>query len=200
MNPTTPRGTADRRGVQRARLGGSARALAGRPLVRVVGVALVLAAALGVIARTVGRGYVLVHDCVAVQGVPAWFGIHLALVRPSAHCPDGTLALGAAPGSAPVVVAVVALPVLLAQVGVAVALLGSAMLVRAVLRRTRLAGRRALRAVGRFVRVVALVPAGAGDRALPATTTACAPVLRRVSAGLVTVVTWRGPPRALLPA
>lgn len=68
------------------------------------------------IAVTLGEhGVSLVSRCVTTAGAPAWWATHLAMVRVDAACPEGSLALGGAPGDVAVVLATIALPALLVQ-------------------------------------------------------------------------------------
>lgn len=58
------------------------------------------------------RGFALAHQCLPDGGSFAWLGMHLAVVRTSADCPAGTVALGGRPDDVAAVIAAIALPVL----------------------------------------------------------------------------------------
>lgn len=62
------------------------------------------------------RGFALLHQCVP-DGAVSGLGLHLAVVRTSADCPAGTLALGGKPDDVAAVVAAITLPVLLLHIG-----------------------------------------------------------------------------------
>lgn len=142
--------------------------------------------ALGVLGLLVGlaallaeRGALLVHQCVGVGGGAAgWLGLRLALLRPDATCPSGTLAVGPDGRQALAVVVMVAVPALLAHLGAAAIGLGLARRARLVvgialrLLRPRLRRRPApvavvLREVRRFVASRAGRPPGPVDVAAP---------------------------------
>ena len=87
-------------------------------------------ALLSVGALTVHHGALVVHQCLPVNGVSGWLGIQLALLRPDSDCPSGALAVGGDPHHAVGVIAMVALPVLLAHVAGAGSWLGLAAMLR----------------------------------------------------------------------
>ncbi|MGP7960156.1 hypothetical protein ACTVCO_05000 [Sanguibacter sp. A247] len=77
------------------------------------------------LAVTLGEhGVSIVSRCVTTAGAPVWWATHLAMVRVDAACPEGSLALGGAPADVAVVLATIALPALLAQALVLVAVGG----------------------------------------------------------------------------
>ncbi|HWS57123.1 MAG TPA: hypothetical protein VN257_01165 [Actinotalea sp.] len=89
---------------------------------RVSARAALLGAALTAVALTVSladgltrHGALLVHQCVSAEGTAGWLGLRLALLRPEADCPTGTLAVGGDGRHVMGVVVLVALPVLLAH-------------------------------------------------------------------------------------
>lgn len=68
-------------------------------------------------------GLLQVRACLPGQGAAAWWGAHVALLRPDPSCPEGMLAPGAEPGSMLAVVATLTIPMLLAHTGGALAAL-----------------------------------------------------------------------------
>lgn len=88
--------------------GAPARPRAARP-----GLGLTVLAVTAALAFVVGRAPVLVHQCVAGDGLVGTLGLRLALLRPDASCPSGTLALGPDGAQAAGIVVMVAAPVLL---------------------------------------------------------------------------------------
>ncbi|WP_372594634.1 hypothetical protein [Actinotalea sp.] len=104
---------------------------------RVLGLAAVLTLAVSVVPVLVRSGSLLVHQCVS-DGTAGWLGLRLALLRPDANCPTGTLAVGPDGGQALAIVVLVAVPVLVAHLVAMAAGLGLArharLLVGAVLR------------------------------------------------------------------
>lgn len=118
--------------------------------VRVVTAAVLLLVVVGQVCAQLGaelsqRGLALTSGCLSDRLGLGWWGTHLAMVRTSADCPEGTFALGAEPGVAAAVVVSVAIPALLAHVAAAVLSAGALGAVRG-----------ALLAVGRLVARVAL--------------------------------------------
>ncbi|MCK6212467.1 hypothetical protein KZX45_18140 [Georgenia sp. EYE_87] len=104
-------------------------------------------------------GAAVVSACVPASGAWSEVALRLALLRPDAACPEGTLAPGAEPGQALTVVVAVALPSLLAHLALisgAAGLVGSARRVTAA-------------RIRRFVAVVApgAPPVLRDDRAAP---------------------------------
>lgn len=75
---------------------------------------LVAVAATGAVALTwlADQATVLVRQCMAADGLVEWIGVHLAVLRTGADCPDGTLALGG--GSAQVLTALLGTVLVLA--------------------------------------------------------------------------------------
>jgi len=87
------------------------RRLPGAAVLAVVVAAVALAASLtGGLAR---NGALLVHQCVPADPAVGRLGVGLALLRPEADCPTGTLAVGGDGRHVMGVVVLVALPVLL---------------------------------------------------------------------------------------
>ena len=135
-------------------------------------------------ALSVHHGALVVHQCLPVNGVSGWLGVQLALLRPDSDCPSGALAVGGDPHHAVGVIAMVALPVLLAHVVGAGGWLGLAAMLRALIAGT----------VALLRAVTPALPAG-GEivwswRALPVATIAFE-ALDRLAAGCL----WRrGPP------
>lgn len=124
--------------------GGRGRSLAARVRPSAVAGAVVLLTAA---VALVGRAEVLVHQCVAGDGMAGWLGLRLALLRADVDCPSGTLAVGADGRHVAGLLVVVALPVLLAHLAVAATGL-------AVLAALRGAVRAVVEAVGALVRRV----------------------------------------------
>ncbi|EYR62114.1 hypothetical protein N866_11655 [Actinotalea ferrariae CF5-4] len=79
---------------------------------------------------------VLVHRCLPADGLTGGLGIRLALLRPDADCPSGTLAVGGEPGQVMGLLVLVAVPVvvahLLSLLAAAAVVAGAGVLVRAV--------------------------------------------------------------------
>lgn len=107
--------------------------------VAAVAAGLVLAAGLG------WRARIALHGCVDA-GSLASAALHVSLLRPGGACPSGEYALGPASGGA-VLVLSIALPVLVADVLLAVFGLGAWAVLRAGLRTVADAGHRYLRPV-----------------------------------------------------
>lgn len=82
-------------------------------------------------------GLSIVSACLPGVGSGAWWATHLAMVRADGACPEGTLLLGGAPVDVAVVVATVAVPALLAHLGLAVVSCGLLAAVRTSLRTLR---------------------------------------------------------------
>ncbi|GAA4287050.1 hypothetical protein [Georgenia daeguensis] len=104
-------------------------------------------------------GTAVFSACVPASGTWSEVALRLALLRPDAACPEGTLAPGGEPGQALTVVVAVALPALLAHLALAsgaAGLVGSARRVMAA-------------EVRRFVAVVVpgVAPVPGDDRAAP---------------------------------
>lgn len=103
--------------------------------------AAVASAAVAVVALLGEHAAVLVHRCVAVDGLGAWLGVRLALLR-AGECPEGSLAIGGDGQQLLTLVVGAAVPVLLAHLLGAALGLGLAArlrrLVRHVLRLVRL--------------------------------------------------------------
>lgn len=150
-------------------------------------VVLTVLAALAVLAVAASRVPVLVHRCVAGDGLAGVLGLRLALLRPDGACPSGTLALGGEGAHAAGIVVLVAAPVLalhlvLAGTGAGVLALAAGL----------------VRALGRaLARVLPVLPSAA---AVPAV----GRVLRPVASDEPAVVAWllptvglRGPPAAV---
>lgn len=140
------------------------------------------------------RGYVVVHQCVALPGAWRVLGMHLALVRESPDCPLGSAALGGDPTSAAGVLGVLAVPVLVVHV---LALLtgwgATTALRRGLARLGGLTGARRLRRLAGLPGHRVVVPAG------PRTTPVVDAPLRRLHhVVLGHVQTLRGPPAAAL--
>ena len=108
------------RSLQSPRDGATARLRALALALRVAGAALALGylavqACLHVAVAASEAGITLLSRCVTGAGAAGWWATHLAMVRVDATCPEGTLALGGAPGDVAVVLATVTVPALLAQ-------------------------------------------------------------------------------------
>lgn len=93
--------------------------------VRAVTAAVLLVVVVGQVCAHLGaalsqRGLALTSGCLSDRLGLGWWGTHLAMVRTSAECPEGTFALGAEPGVAAAVVVSVAIPALLAHLAAAV--------------------------------------------------------------------------------
>ncbi|HUX69715.1 MAG TPA: hypothetical protein VMV41_04325 [Cellulomonadaceae bacterium] len=106
---------------------------------RAVGAVVVLTAFVGLTARALGWGQVVLDACVPVTGPVGLLGLHLSLLRDSASCPEGTLAV--TPGGG--VVASVALGTLL----VALMLLGGGVTLTGLVARAVRVAQRTLAAV-----------------------------------------------------
>ncbi|MBC7289879.1 MAG: hypothetical protein H5T83_00910 [Actinotalea sp.] len=136
------------------------------------------------VAALVAHAPVLVQRCLAADGLTGTVGVRLALLRPDADCPSGTLALGGEPGQVMGVLVLVAVPVVLAHVLTALAaacvLAGAGVLVRAV---------GAL--VGAVVPTLPGVPRLVVDRLRAVVADVAAPVVRAVRDASVL---RRGPP------
>lgn len=121
--------------MQRTRWGWAA---ARRVPPRVLAAWLVLVAGVTALAA---HAPVLVHRCLPADGLTGGLGLRLALLRPDADCPAGTLAVGGEPGQVMGLLVLVAVPVVVAHVlsvlAAACVVAGAGLLVRAV---TRLAG------------------------------------------------------------
>ncbi|ROS78784.1 hypothetical protein [Cellulomonas sp. PhB143] len=169
-----------------------------RPHLVVLWVLALLSVAATTCAVAAERGFVVVHQCVAVDGVPAWLGLHLALVHGSAACPEGTLALGAGVGAASRVVVALALPVLLLHAVAALALAAAGAAAGRSARRSRDLARAPLSAVLRRLGLLAPpqrpVVQRAGGRIAPRPVRGREAGVRHARAGFATVVSWRGPP------
>jgi len=99
------------------------------------------------------RGLALTSGCLSDRfGVGLW-GTHLAMVRTSAECPEGTFALGGEPGAAAAVVVSVALPALVVHALAALVSAGALGVARSALRAV---GRILSSATARFPRPAAL--------------------------------------------
>lgn len=106
--------------------------------VRVVTAAVFVLVVVGQTCANVGvalsqRGLALTSGCLSDQLGLGWWGTHLAMVRTSAECPEGTLAVGGEPGVAAAVVVSVALPALLAHALAALVSAGTLGAVRSAL-------------------------------------------------------------------
>ena len=106
---------------------------------RAVGAVVLLTVFGGLTARALGWGQVVIDGCVPVTGPASVLGLHLSLLRDSASCPEGTLAV--TPGGG--VVASVALGTLL----VALMLLGGGVTLAGLVARAVQVARRTLAAV-----------------------------------------------------
>ena len=73
-------------------------------------------AGLALVGALIGPAQLAVHHCVAGAGPVGWLGLRLALLRTSADCPDGALAVGGSGAHGALVVVSVAVPTLLAHV------------------------------------------------------------------------------------
>ena len=143
----------------------------------------------GTLALLADRGFSVVHQCLPAPGAWGVAGVHLALLRESADCPAGTAALGGDPAHVVTVVGVLALPVLLAHVGLLLAGCGvAAVALRVRDRLTVVLSPR--RAVG-LLRVP-LVPVARSCRVVVRSATK---VLHHLA--LAAVRSLRGPPSAL---
>lgn len=159
--------------------------------VRAVTAALFLLVVVGQTCAHVGlalsrRGLVLTSGCLSDQLGLGWWGTHLAMVRTSAECPEGTLALGGEPGVAAAVVVSVAIPALLAHALAALASAGALGVVRSALRAV---GRILGRAAARLPRPAALPDVEARPAAVRCARDEVAHTLR-----LALVPVRRGPP------
>ena len=146
-----------------------------------------LGGVLAAFAVLVRGGAVMVHQCVAADGAAGWLGLRLALLRVDGDCPTGALAIGGDGRQVMGVVAMVALPVLLAHLGG----LGVGVALLALLARVLRGAADALRHVG--PRVLAPAPVPATPRSAPAVASFHAVV----SALTTTSLRRRGPPVAL---
>jgi hypothetical protein len=121
--------------MQRTRCGS---ATARRVPVRALAAWLALVAGVAALAA---HAPVLVHRCLPADGVTGALGLRLALLRPEADCPSGTLAVGGETGQVMGLLVLVAVPVVVAHalslLAAACVVAGAGLLVRAV---TRLAG------------------------------------------------------------
>jgi len=128
-------------------------------------------AALALLGALVGPAQLVLHHCVAGAGPVGWLGLRLALLRGSADCPDGALAVGGTGAHSALVVVSVALPTLVAHV---LAVAGGVSL-SALLSRAASGVRVVLRAVGfrlpgapRAPWIAAVLVAGAALAGVPA--------------------------------
>ncbi|ACQ79059.1 hypothetical protein Bcav_0798 [Beutenbergia cavernae DSM 12333] len=130
----------------------------------------------------VSGGLVQLRACVPGDGVTGWLGAHLALLRPDPACPDGTLAPHA--GTMLAVVGTLALPALLAHLGLLVAL--------ASFGRLLVAGARVVAALvaGFVARIPTVVPVGRVRRVRYW----CARVVQAVTRPAADLAAGRGPP------
>nr|WP_297426589.1 hypothetical protein [uncultured Actinotalea sp.] len=100
------------------------------------------AALAGGVVALAAHAPVLVHRCLPADGLTGAAGVRLALLRPDADCPSGTLALGGEPGQVMGLLVLVAVPVVVAHVltmlAAACVVAGAGLLVRAVGRLGRL--------------------------------------------------------------
>ncbi|WP_029252927.1 hypothetical protein [Paraoerskovia marina] len=138
------------------------------------------------------HGYAVVHRCVDIGATGAAWGMRLALVRDSAACPAGEVAVGGTTDAAVHVVGALAVSVLVAHVAALCVAVGAGAAVARAVTRFRTAARR---------RLVALVRTAG---AVPADDRADVPVLGRRSAAVAravhgAAVTWRGPPALSVP-
>ena len=146
----------------------------------------------GTLTLLADRGFSLVHQCLPAPGGWGVAGIHLALLRESAHCPAGTAALGGDPARVVTVVGVLALPVLLAHLALLLAGCGLAAVALRV--------RDRLTAVLSPRRTVALlqVPLAPVARSCRQVVRSATKVLHHLA--LAAVRSLRGPPAALAAA
>ncbi|MDD9206737.1 hypothetical protein PU560_09700 [Georgenia sp. 10Sc9-8] len=94
--------------------------------------AVLVAVALGPVALALTTGLAAVHRCVPVSAGWTDLSLRLALVRPDAGCPEGTLALGGRPEQVLTVAVGVTTPALLLHVLPLLGAAGFAGVVRAV--------------------------------------------------------------------
>lgn len=154
---------------------------------RLVGVPTALAAALvavlGSLAVAAWRAPVLVHQCVAGDGLAGSLGLRLALLRADATCPTG-VAVGADGAQAAGVVVMVAAPVLLLHVTLAGTGAGLMALAAAL-----------VRALGRVLgRIAPVVPARVRLPLLARAPRAAAHESPVLASWLLPTVGLRGPP------
>ncbi len=116
-----------------------ATSIAARGARRAAGAVVLMTMLGGLTVRSLGWGQVVLDACVPVTGPVGFLGLHLSLLRDSASCPDGTMAI--TPGGG--VVASVALGTLL----VALTLLSGGVTLAGLVARAVLAARRTLAAV-----------------------------------------------------
>lgn len=173
----------------------SGHAATGRPTARGIGLFVGAASAalvliIGALSVASVQGYAVVHRCVDLGPTGAVWGVRLALVRDSAACPAGEVAIGGAPDAAVHVVGALAVSVLVAH---AIALLfgigAGAAIARAVARCRETLRQRLVAAIALDARVV-------GQIKVKLTTIGrrSAAVSRAVHGASVT---WRGPPVSL---
>jgi len=99
--------------------------------------------AAALVAALAGPAQIVVHTCVPGASSLGWLGLRLALLRSSAECPDGSLALGGSGAQSALVLISIAIPTLLVHL---FALAGGVSL-SAVLARAAAAARTLLGAV-----------------------------------------------------
>lgn len=132
------------------------------------------------------QGTLVMHQCVPVSGADGWLGVQLALLRADSDCPPGALAIGGDAHHAMGVVAMVALPVLLAHLAGVSLWLGLTTMLQLLIDG----------AVTLLRHVIPALPAQADSMVVPRgghVATPFAPAL----AHLVTSCVWRrGPPTA----
>lgn len=170
----------------------SGHAATGRPTAR--GIGLFVGAASAVLVLIIGafsvasaQGYAVVHRCVDLGSTGAVWGVRLALVRDSAACPAGEVAMGGAPDAAVHVVGALAVSVLVAHAMALFFGIGAgAAIARAVTRCRETLCQRLVAGVSMGVRVV-----GTTKVKFTALGRRSAAVARAVHGASVT---WRGPP------
>lgn len=155
-----------------------------------VGLVAVVLALLAGVAALAAHAPVLVHRCLPADGLTGAAGIRLALLRPDADCPSGTLAVGGEPGQVLGLLVLVAVPVVVAHVLTALAaacvLAGAGILLRAV-------GALASTLAGAVVAALPGSPGPVVDRPRAVVATAARLAVRPV---LDAAVPRRGPPLA----
>lgn len=155
-----------------------------------VGLLLAGQACAHVLAALSARGLLLVTGCLDIDAGLGWWGTHLAMVRVSPDCPEGTFAPGGDPAAMAAVVISVALPALVAHALGLLVGVGALGAVRAWMRSVR---HLALRGLLRTVPVGA-APVVVGPRRATAPDAAA---WRPHELRLALVPVRRGPPLAL---
>lgn len=133
------------------------------------------------------HGYAVVHRCVELPGAGAAWGMRLALVRDSAACPAGEVAVGGSPQAVVHVIGAMALSAIVAHVLALLLAAGVGASIGRAARRYRETLRRRLLLFGAPTAVGVVGPV----RGLPVVGRRCAAAAQAVHGS---TVTWRGPP------